>query len=150
MQENREHLINTTLLCEQQKHLQNSVLWKRKSGTWGSMGSSTAECSPWMSKALVQSPVPKMGWASHKVWKLTYVNTNPGRRNSKVLIIVFLLFSFLYFSPSNSWLLPLLRILVCPIGYAPQAHVISGKEKEERRVGKERTTILTRHSQLLT
>lgn len=68
---------------------------------------------------------------SEHIWKLTYVNTNTGRRNSKLLIIVFLFF-FLYPPPArNSWLLPLLYILVCPIGCAPQTHAISGKEKRK-------------------
>lgn len=97
---------------------------------WENMGSSTLN-----EQGSGFSP-QYQNWGGHPIrsehiWKLTYVNTNTGRRNSKLLIIVFLFFFWYPPPPRNSWLLPLLSILVCPIGYAPQTHAISGKEKRK-------------------
>lgn len=86
---------------------------------------------------------------SEHIWKLTYVNTNTGRRNSKLLIIVFLFF-FLYPPPqefmtfTSAIYIGLSNRLCSP----NPCHL--WERKEERRVGKERTTILTRHGQLRT
>lgn len=66
---------------------------------WENMGSSTLN-----EQGSGFSP-QFQNWGGHPIrsehiWKLTYVNTNTGRRNSKLLIIVFLFF-FLYPPPQE-------------------------------------------------
>lgn len=69
---------------------------------WENMGSSTLN-----EQGSGFSP-QYQNWGGHPIrsehiWKLTYVNTNTGRRNSKLLIIVFLFF-FLYLPPPQEFM----------------------------------------------